>query len=235
MTSGWGWVEAASWPLGRDEREAVLGDLAEAGAGAWQSLLAVLGLVVRRETELWRSWRPWVAAFGLALPCSFLLMGASLSVTLAMQHVLSSGHGSGPGSAPALLIVQALLLVGWSWTGGFVVGSVSRRTLWVSVASCFLPCLFCLLRFRVESMNRSCLLLFLLPGIWGVREGLRTGGIRLGTALMLAVAVTVLTISTTLYESGQPWREPPQWILTVMLGWPAWYLVKAARKTGREH
>jgi hypothetical protein len=39
MTStGWSFVEAAARLLARDEREAVLGDLAEADESAWQGL-----------------------------------------------------------------------------------------------------------------------------------------------------------------------------------------------------
>ena len=77
---GWSLVDAASRLLERPEREVVLGDLYEAGMGAWKGLLDVLGLVVRRQAALWQSWRPWLAGFGLALPASFLLMGVSLSV-----------------------------------------------------------------------------------------------------------------------------------------------------------
>ncbi len=35
-----------------DEREAVLGDLTEAGQGAWKTLYDVLDLVVRRQAAL---------------------------------------------------------------------------------------------------------------------------------------------------------------------------------------
>ena len=50
MTSaGWSFVGAAARLLARDEREAVLGDLVEAGESVWQGLFGVLGLVFRRE------------------------------------------------------------------------------------------------------------------------------------------------------------------------------------------
>jgi hypothetical protein len=41
----WSLVETFSQLLDHDEREAVRGDLAEAGEGAWPALLDVLGLV----------------------------------------------------------------------------------------------------------------------------------------------------------------------------------------------
>src|ERR1035438_3356600 len=122
-------VEVAAQLLAPYEREAVLGDLAEAGESAWRSSLGILGLVFRRQAALWKSWQPWLAAFGLALPASFLLMGFSLSVSSAYQHFIDSRTGFW------LLISHAFLLISWSATGGFVVGPLSRRTLWVSIAA----------------------------------------------------------------------------------------------------
>jgi hypothetical protein len=208
------------------EREVVLGDLEEGGESAGQSLLAILGLVVRREAALWMNWRPWLAAFGLALPFSFLLMGFSLSVSRAYQQYVGATvfHATGFNVRPgfALLLCNVLLLAGWSWTGGFVVGTISRRTLWVSAALSFAPCLFCLERFRVESLSRLCLLLFLPAALWGARRGLQLAYIKRSSAIALAVGVTALTIP--LWSSSGLWL--PNWALS----WPAWYLVATARK-----
>lgn len=44
-----GLCDLVSHLLERDERDAVQGDLLESGESPWQSLLAVLGLVIRRE------------------------------------------------------------------------------------------------------------------------------------------------------------------------------------------
>jgi hypothetical protein len=233
ITRGWVCVEAASRMLGRDEREAVVGDLIEAGEGAGRAMLAVLGLILRREAAVWKTWRPWIAAFGLSVPCSFLLMGASLSVSRALQSVVASsyGHVGHPLDSPWLsAIPQTLLLVGWSWTGGFVVSTVSRRMLWVSTISCLLPCMFCLSRFRVESLPPFCLLLFLLPAVWGASDGLRIGRIKRGPAILLAVAVTLLTIPT-LHIQGETWWSSPRWLISMTLTWPAWYLAAISTKT----
>src|SRR5271170_4369266 len=119
-------LELTAQMLEPSEREAVLGDLAEAGESAWRGLVNVLGLVIRRQIILWKSWRPWLAAFGLTLPASFLLMGFSVSVSW-HARMLVEGDAS-----LWFLIVNVLLLGAYSWTGGFVVGSLSRRTLWVS-------------------------------------------------------------------------------------------------------
>jgi hypothetical protein len=236
MTSiGWWFVEAAGRLLARDEREAVLGDLVEACEGTWRGLLGVLGLVFRREAVLWKSWRPWLAGFGVAFPSSLLLMGVSLSVSwsylrLRCPGLLEQASLTRP-SGFLVLICQAFLLIGWSWSGGFVVGSVSRRTLWASTILCYSPCLFCLTRFRVESLSRFCLLLFLLPAIWGVAQGLRLSRMKLSSAIVLALAVTVMMLPAW-SSAGQHWWSPPRWTLNWVLCWPAWYLVATARRAG---
>jgi hypothetical protein len=229
----WTLINYASRLLEPDEREAVLGDLLEAGDNAWQGFLGVLGLVFRREALLWRNWRPWLAGFGVAFPSSFLLMGASLSVSwsymrLLCPELLQQASLTRP-SATFVLLCQGLLLIGWSWTGGFVVGSLSRRTLWASSLLCYSPCLFCLSRFRVGSLSPLCLLLFLLPAIWGVHQGLRISSIKFSTAIVLAVAVTLLMIPH--WSSAQHWWTAPRWTLNWLLIWPAWYLVMMARKS----
>jgi len=220
-------VDLVSRLLQAEEREVVQGDLLEGGESAWQSLLAVVGLVIRREAALWRNWRPWLAAFGLALPSSFLLMGFSLSVSRAYQQLVggpilhATGVAVGPGFA--LFLCNVLLLAAWSWTGGFVVGSVSRRTVWVSAALSFAPCLFCLERFRVESLSRLCLVLFLPVALWGAHRGLQIAKIKRSSAIALAIAVTALTIPT--------WTSSGAWIPNWALSWPAWFLVATARRT----
>jgi hypothetical protein len=203
-------VEFAAQLLDRDESEAVLGDLAEGGESWCHDLLDVSGLIVRRQALLWKSWRPWLASFGLALPASFLLMGFSLGVTRSFQHT---------GEMP-LLAVRILLLGAWAWTGGYVVASLSKRTLWMSVAACCFPCLFCLARFRVPSLPSPCLLLFLPPAIWGVWQGSRLSGVKTRAAILLAGAVTMLTL--LLMGDGLP---AVNWVLI----WPAWYLAANAK------
>jgi hypothetical protein len=118
---GWSLVDFVSQLLEPEEREAVQGDLMEAGEGDWQALRDVLGLVVRRQAGLWKNWRPWLAAFGLAVPSTLLLMGFSLSVSRTYQQFIdpkilkATGLTVGPGFS--LLMCRILLLIGWSWTG----------------------------------------------------------------------------------------------------------------------
>jgi hypothetical protein len=228
-TIGWTLVDAVSQFLEHHEREAVLGDLLEAGESHSRMLFEVAGLALRRHLLLWRNWRPWLAAFGLAWPCTLLLMGFSLTVSRTWLQTLDAAlfRGTGWSFSPGLSLLcwQVLLLAGWSWTCGFAVGSLSRRTIWVSAALSGLPCLFCFARFDIESLSRFCLLLFLIPALWGVSQGLRLHRIRPLPAVILAVTVTALTIPT--WTASGPWL--PNWALS----WPAWYLVAAALRSHR--
>lgn len=208
------------------ERDAVLGDLIEYDVSNWHSISGILGLYVRRRVALWKSWRPWLAAFGLAIPLSLTLMGLSVSIAQSGQHwvnenVLNEAHFTlNPGVA--LLLSNIVLLIAWSFTGAFVIGSISRRTVRISIALSFVPCAFCLARFRIESLSRLCLLLFMIPAAWGLVHGLRFAHIRLRSAIFLATIITVLTIPA--------WASKGAWIPNWALSWPAWYLVATATR-----
>jgi hypothetical protein len=212
------------------ERDVVLGDLAEAHAGPLHAARQVLGLGLRRHAALWLRWHPWLTGPGLALPGSFLLMGVSLSVSQTCLQLVGFGTPQiGAMTAGNLfsLLTQICLLLGWSWTGGFVVGCLSRRTLWASILLCFSPCLLCLSTFHIESLSRVCLLWFLIPAALGVRQGLRRSGIRLASALAMATALT-LAMLLTRQGAAQRWWSPPPWLLNGVMSWPAWYLVARA-------
>lgn len=233
MIAGRRLVDLASRLLDGNEREAVLGDLRETAEPLWRAVMGVLGLALRRQASLWKSWRPWLTGFGVALPSSYLLMGASLSVAgsymrLLCPELLAQASLSKP-SAVLMLLCHAFLLIGWSWTGGFVVGSVSRRTLWATALLCCSPCMRCLSLFRIASLSKFCLLLFLLPAICGVHRGLRISGLRLPSALTVALSLTLLMIPT--WSDGHwRWWSSQQWNWNWALNLPAWYLVFAAWK-----
>ena len=207
--------------LAPSEREAALGDLEEAGSNDWRGIVEILDLYVRCRIVLWKSWRPWVAAFGLAIPLSLTLMGLSVSIANAGQQWVNGNilNGSSVALGPglALLLSNIILLTAWSFTGAFVMGTISRRTVRISVALSFVPCAFCLARFRIESLSRFCLLLFILPAAWGLIYGLRVARIRLRSAVFFATLITVLTIPA--------WSTKGAWIPNWALSWPAWYLV----------
>jgi hypothetical protein len=213
----WKFVESLALRLQPAEREAALGDLIEARTTAWRGIREVLGLVMRRQLQLWNSWRPWVAAFGLALPTSFVLMGTSVSVTATfhrMRGQMVTAH-----DALLNLVFIVFLLISWSWSAGFVVSSISRKSLWMSSVSCLVPCLFCFIRFRIESLPRFSLFLFILPAVVGVWQGVRTMRINLTFAIVMAVSVTMLMILT--WSRGF-------WLFNMALLWPSWYIVATA-------
>jgi hypothetical protein len=229
ISTHWPLVEVAARLLERDEREAVLGDLLETDEGAWQGLLDVLGLVVRRQLSHWKTWQPWLAVLGLALPGSLILMGVSVSVSSMYERLINdriligSSHAIREGLLQ--LLCRGLLLIGCSWAYGFVMGSLSRRTLWVSIASSCFACLFCMVRFREPSLSSLCLFIFLLPAICGVRQALRLIQVTLALAIFLAIAMTTLAIL--------PPNSTGLWTLNWSLVWPAWYIVATAQGAGR--
>ena len=222
MSLAWSLTEVAAHLLHHEEREVVIGDLSEAHETAWRGLLDVLGLVTRRQLLLWKNWRPWLSGFGLALPSSFLLMGASVGVSMAFQ----SHTGPRDFNQQLLFLCQVLLLAAWSWSGGFVMGKLSRLTLWASVLLCLTPCLFCMVRFRIPSLSRASLLLFLLPAVVGALQGVRRIQISLKAGFALAVSVTALMVF--MCSSGR------LWFVNWSLIWPVWYIVSTAPHASRE-
>jgi len=223
-------LRTAAQLLERQERDAVLGDLTETGAGTWRSLCEVLGLATRRELALWCDWRPWLAAFGVALPGSLLLMGTSLSVSCTYQRLTGAavfGVCAPTGREGFLLLgCQALLLLIWAWSSGLFVGVVSRRTLWVSAALCLSPCLYCLSRFHHSSVSALCLFLFLPPAILGARHALRKARMRPRAVLALAMGATALMIFA--------WGNSALWYLHWTLILPAWFMATLGRRAGRD-
>jgi hypothetical protein len=224
----WPLVELFSKLLEQEEREVVLGDLQETNQSAWRGFLDVFGLIFRRQGDLWKDPRPWFAGYLLTLPGSYLLMIASLSVSCTYQRLVNhkvfdtkwpTGH-----EGYLLLLCHFFLLLAWSSSLGYVVGSISRRTLWASAALSIFPFGYlCIVPSGLPS--RACLFLFLLPAIFGVRLGLRNARISLRSASLLALTTTVLMISA--------WSSGALWILNWVLIWPPWYLAAIAWRSAK--
>ena len=109
-------VDSLAQLLERDEREAVLGDMAETGESTRQAVWNVCGLLLRRQGAHWNSWRPWIAAFGIAFPFSFPLMGFSVSLGLMSLQVVDPATRQMTNLDVSLLLSKFLLLTAWSWT-----------------------------------------------------------------------------------------------------------------------
>jgi hypothetical protein len=222
-TNVWPLLELSTRLLDPVEREVVLGDLEETHATTWRGLLDIFGLVVRRQAGLWRDPRPWVAGFVVALPSTYLLTTASFSVTCTYQRLVNHrvfvGHFPTGHEGFPLLLCHLLLLITWSWTAGYMIGSVSRRTLWASVVLAAVPSLNSL----CMSPSWLCLFLFLPPAILGVWRGCQGSRISFGAASVLAFTVTVLMIYA--------WSNDALWTANWALLCPAWYLVVGARRS----
>jgi hypothetical protein len=219
-TIAWPLLEFTSRLLDHQDREVVLGDLLESNQNAWRGMLDIFGLACRRQAALWRDSRPWLAALAIAYPSSYLLMIASLSVSFTFQRVVNhkvyAGHWPTGHEGSLLLLCHIFLLIAWSWSSGYLVGSVSRRTVWVSAALSALPsvCFMC------SAVPKLCLFLFLPPAILGVRWGWQGARIPFRAASVLALTMTALMISA--------WSNEALWILNWALLLPAWYLVAEA-------
>lgn len=135
----WRLVDTLSRMLDPGEREAVRGDLAESGETGSQALRDVLGLVVRRQAILWTHWRPWLTLVGLVVPLGMLLsivyrrMAGESAVYVWMYannwewgDLGNAGFWHVFAETVALVFMRYATLVCWSWTSGFVLGSVSR-------------------------------------------------------------------------------------------------------------
>ena len=226
----WRMIEWVAQCLERDEREAVLGDLAEGKQAGLRELRDVLGLVVRRQAARWQ-WRTGLVGAVLSFGGSLLLMGISVSLSLSGVELLRSGvvpQGvTSPTHVLSELVSQSVLLLGCAWSCGYFVAHFSRRMLWASGFLCCVPCCFCFTRFCIEPLSPWCLFLFLVPAFAGARRVLRGGSLRSAPALLLALAVTAAMLLCWVNE-GSHWN----WVARVfdpLLVGPAWYLLSEAR------
>ena len=134
-------IDVLAGLLAAEEREAVLGDLAEAGASRTQAATQLLGLVVRRYASDWTRPGPWLALIIGVIPIGILLSfvtrwwadGVLMHLSW-YTTVWFPGYFDNPGARRDVLnltwsnMAQAVVLMGWSWTLGFVVARLCRRS-----------------------------------------------------------------------------------------------------------
>jgi hypothetical protein len=273
----WWLADLVSRLLDEPERDVVRGDLAECGAGACRTLHEVFGLVLRRQAANWVDWRPWFALLGAVLPIGLLLSHASRwwGVTagndLANYWVLwDFSYLAYPGWRNDVIRMAVwvggawVTLVGWSWTTGFVVGRLSRRTRWL-VASIFVLVIVAGTWGTVTTAQRAAnpslqyhlvfvvfprlvrTFLVILPMLLGASRGSKDVSLPLfPTVLGLCLlAATTLMISQSLenalvFGRGSIPEDPgpdgfvvsaddprPWWPLSVVMLWPAAYVLAA--------
>jgi hypothetical protein len=228
----------------------------------------VLGLVVRRHGALWLTWRPWVALVFAVAPLGVLLSftvtrWAEISAVYAWLYVnnWTWAFVTVPGARRDLLYyatsfcLDYLTLMGWSWTTGFVVGSLSGRAVRVSG---MLWCVVLIGAFVATPPHRQganaavfalivydkvlpVLLLMVLvawPAVSGMYTSVRTATLSPLQATLLAMAIATLTARRIdrlpFHQDGQLWWVP----LVVM--WPVTFMLVTAhwrrwRRDGTPH
>jgi hypothetical protein len=255
----WWLVGSLSELLDANERDAVRGDLAESGQTGRRALWDVLGLVVRRQAPLWKDWRPWLVLVGwiapvsilLSLSCTWINRGYDLNLWIIRNRrdidpIILSQTGLSLHHSIALLARSSLLLFCWSWVCGFVLGAMSRRTIWINGV------LFCIaLLFLGSQVNRypagvyqysvhgwplplvfyTAILplilqtmLMLLPSLWGMHQALQPQTFLLRTILWAVAVVTALAVPSWFW-----W--PASWQMRLLLlatYWPIGYLAVVA-------
>jgi hypothetical protein len=208
-------LEIVALLLPRDDREVVLGDLEEQKLPNWFRLFAVLGFIARQQAEYWRDWRAWTVG-GAVIPATLLLLGASFRLSMDSRTLWHGGHVGGS------LLYQAVLTIVWAWACGFVLGSLSWRTGWISPLLCVIPCLCCLLEFREPSLSSVCLFLFIPPGLTGAILGRHWSRLGLAPSVVLVLATASIMLL---------WHDMPasNWLLLL----PALYIALTSGKRGQ--
>jgi hypothetical protein len=145
---------------------------------------------------------------------------------------------------------QALSVIAWSWVSGFVLGSLSGRTIYVNATLFYSIWLFSaaalpMYPFTFGSTTLPLLLgilLFLLPSLLGMRHGLKLRTLSMGHAVLLAAAVAASTLLATWTDgwwqtalqiwSQGAWHETVAWpdrmLPFAVVSWPAAYLLALA-------
>jgi hypothetical protein len=129
--------------LDANDRETVLGDLAEAGSTPSQTVIQLFGLIVRRYVLAWTRIEPWLALLLGVVPIGLLL---SFVTRWFSNEILARvswyrltwfpGYFDNPGIrgdlldwALATVAPMTIALVGWSWSLGLTTGRLCRNGL----------------------------------------------------------------------------------------------------------
>ena len=137
-----GWMSRA---LGTEDREAVLGDLAEEGASTLRSIISVTDLMLRREFAEWNAFTTWAVFLLMLVPSVILLAvvsqnladGSAIYVWLFANNwdeylLHQPAFWRGLGDFLPDQVISAVALMSWSWSCGLVVGLASPRTIQTS-------------------------------------------------------------------------------------------------------
>jgi len=147
-------VRLAARLLEADEREIVLGDIAESRTSTGRAVCDILGLAIRRQVTAWGDWQPWFGLVYVALPLGILLGIVSRfwadDAAQTIHLSLSNWNGPlfrNPGGRQYVVelanraVLHCAALAVWSYTCGRALVVLSRRTSSVN-ALFFVACLF---------------------------------------------------------------------------------------------
>jgi hypothetical protein len=201
------------------EREAVFGDFVELAMTDRQVVKSLAGLVIRRQLKLWREWNPWFVLVAIVLPVCPLLEtlsnqlshGIWPSLVMWLNHGVAYRTGLSPAAFWSGVCIRAIALTTWSWTCAFALGTLSRRTIWVT-GGLFFGLYLAFAISAVYPFHRilwltgwSWLPLFmsflfvLLPAGCGIRQSTRPQRMKVPGAFLMAlwtVTMAVLTLWT---------------------------------------
>ena len=262
MRFGWWLLSVLARALEPAERDVVLGDLAESGEGVGAATRNLLGLIVRRQVGLWLFWRPWLALFGVSW-----LAGLSLSRIVFRLNVdlyKYAAHYATDLTAPqevAFLLCLAGALTVWSWTCGFVLGSLSGRAVWLTWSVFYFVVLdsawarFGIVLRMLDSLQGTlrllmattlplsiAALLFLFPALFGAFVGVRWRILPMRHRYLIgSVNIALAVLATWATGWYDPAHLPARWpgvpwstrLLPFLLAsWPAAYLLACGLATG---
>ena len=241
----WRFIEFVSLLLEKEERMVVLGDLAESSEPFARALINVLTLAVRRQIELWRSWQPWLALFGIISLSGYALSGLVLILDSGfmiqtrtyLHYGVHYEMGVSATKDIAYLICALLSLLVWSWICGAVLGSLSGRSAWLRASLFYIvvafssPTAFALISrhaipgYRLHLAGilftlffpRPAKMCFLVAAICGIVFGARKPMLTAGQVSTLALASFGATL-LMLWTSG--WYEDVKGIISNG-AWPA--------------
>jgi hypothetical protein len=228
----WSLLETICRALEPEERQAVLGDLAESGETGLRALTAVAGLVARRQLGLWKSWRPWVASLGL-LP--LVLTFSSVAPSTVQMVIQRYPWKNTPMSHQVIILMlcaAALLAVVLSWTVGFVASSLARRATLSAATVLAMGAVWAICQQQSPHTTPGILFtgllqlaLHLAPFAHGLRCGARSGRLTPRRSLALAGAAFLLLAILTPFHG----RPPQDLLMLAVFSWPILYLAATAR------
>ncbi len=224
-------VETICRLLKPDERQAVLGDLAESGETGVRALAAVAGLVARRQLGLWKSWRPWVASLGL-LPVLLTFSSVSPFIVRVIERYPWKNVPQSHQAIVLMLCATALLTVVVSWAVGFVTASLARHATVSSAALLTMGAVWAICHQQAARTPLGMvftglfqLLLCFAPFAHGLRSGAGCGRLTPWRSMLLTGSALLLLAILTPFQ----WPATKDLLFLTFFSWPILYLMVMAR------